>query len=215
MISAFFGCEGTVGESWEKNDDTNDLTLTRTAATSFQLNKPSWSAVLSSSYSLIGQEQDLSQQTIALTNTLSIAYRPTGSLTIEPALSFTEEWDKATGLELDTPCKPNFGKPLDVTNKFFDDFGSERNARNEGVQIKSKKLRCALLAFPIEIIELILHDLQQISRCAAGTVSGVVVAARHIIRHDNDFSSLRLDGVGIVGIQRIGPPDKARFSDQL
>lgn len=94
---------GTVGESWEKNDNTNDLTLARTAATSFQLNKPSWSAVLSSSYSLIGQEQGLSQQTIALTNTLSIAYRPTGFLTIEPALNFKEEWDKATGLKTDTP----------------------------------------------------------------------------------------------------------------
>lgn len=98
-----FRLRGTVGESREKNSDTNDLILTRTAATSFQLDKPSWSALLSSSYSLTGQGEEAGPQTLAFTNAFSIAYRPTGFLTIEPGLSFKEEWDPTTGLKADTP----------------------------------------------------------------------------------------------------------------
>ena len=96
-----FRLRGALGESWEKNSDTNNLTLTRTAATFLNLNKPTWSALLSSSYSSSGQ--DPSQQTLAFSNALSIAYRPTGFLTIEPGLSVKEEWDQATGLKTDTP----------------------------------------------------------------------------------------------------------------
>ena len=99
----FFRLRATTSESWETNSDINDLTFTRTAATSFQLNTPSWSALLSSSYSLAEQGEDSGQQTRAFTNALSIAYRPTGFLTIEPGLSVKEEWDQVTGSKIDTP----------------------------------------------------------------------------------------------------------------
>ena len=98
-----FRLRGALGESWEKNSETSDLNLTRTATTFFNLNKPGWSALLSSSYALSGQGQEPSQQTLAFTNALSIAYRPTGFLTIEPGLSFKQERDQATGLKTDTP----------------------------------------------------------------------------------------------------------------
>jgi len=137
-----FRMRGTVGESWEKNDDTNDLTLTRTAATYLQLNKPSWSALLFSSYSLIGQEQGLSQQTIALTNTLSIAYRPTVFLTIEPALNFKEEWDQATGLKTDTPsagfalaCSPS--RDLQLTGRASYARGMSEDPLKEGSSVNT------------------------------------------------------------------------------
>ena len=98
-----FRLRGSLGESWENNSETNNLSLTRTASTYFNLSKPSWSALLSSSYALSGQGQEPSQQSLTFTNALSIAYRPTGFLTMEPGLSLRQEWDQSTGLKTDTP----------------------------------------------------------------------------------------------------------------
>lgn len=91
------------GETWEENSAANQITLTRSAATSFHLSKPGWSASLSSAYSLIGQEQSVSQKTAALTNGLTLVLRPAAFLTIEPNLGFKQEWDRTTGLQIDTP----------------------------------------------------------------------------------------------------------------
>ena len=91
------------GETWEENSAANQITLTRSAATSFHLSKPGWSASLSSAYSLIGQEQSVGQKTAALTNGLTLVFRPAAFLTIEPNLGFKQEWDRKTGLQIDTP----------------------------------------------------------------------------------------------------------------
>jgi len=94
---------GTLSELWERRPATNELTLTKTAVTDFHFNRPNWSAMLSSSYSLIDQGTSLDQKTAAFANALSISYRPTTILTIVPKLSVREEWDQSTGVRTDTP----------------------------------------------------------------------------------------------------------------
>ncbi len=86
---------------------------------------------------------------------------------------------------------------------------------DEGVKIESKVFRRPLFAFPVKIIELVLHDLQQISRRSPGAVSGVVVASRHVVGNDDDFFSARLDDVGIIAVERIRPPHETGLGDQL
>ena len=99
---------GAVGEMWEDNFDTRQLTLTRTTATSLYLNKPSWNAALSSSYSTVANNEHLDQKTLALTHGLSLAYRFTSLLTLEPNVSFKQEWAPITSLKTDT-CSAGFG----------------------------------------------------------------------------------------------------------
>jgi len=96
-----FRLRTTFAEWREKSSATNQLTLTKTAATSLNWSRSDWSALLSSSYSLIGQGQD--QQSFAFTNGLAIAYHPTTFLTIQPNLSIREEWDQSSGLRTNTP----------------------------------------------------------------------------------------------------------------
>ena len=98
-----FRLRGAAGETWEQNSMTNALTLTRTAATSFHLAKPTWSALYSSSYSWIGQDGESSHKTFAFANGFAMAYRPAILFTIEPNVNFRQEWDPATGLKTDTP----------------------------------------------------------------------------------------------------------------
>lgn len=98
-----FRFHGTAGETRETNSATNDLTLTRTAATSFHLARPNWSALFSSSYSWIGRREELSDKTFALANGFALVYRPATLFTIEPNVNFRQEWDPATGLKTDTP----------------------------------------------------------------------------------------------------------------
>ncbi len=98
-----FRWRAATGETSEENSAANRLTLTRSAATSFHLSKPNWSASLSSTYSVIGQEEAVSQKTAALTNGLTLVFRPAAFLTIEPNLGFKQEWDRITGLQTDTP----------------------------------------------------------------------------------------------------------------
>jgi hypothetical protein len=93
---------GAVGEMWEENFETHQLTLTRTTATSFYLSKPSWNAVWSSSYSTVANNEHLDIKTLAFTNGLSFAYRFTSLLTLEPNVSFKQEWAPITGLKTDT-----------------------------------------------------------------------------------------------------------------
>jgi hypothetical protein len=96
-----FRLRTTFAEWREKNSPTSQLTLTRTAATSLNLNRPSWNASLSSSYSLIGQGP--AQPSYAFTHGFTVAYRPVSFLTIQPNVSFKDEWDQISGLRTDTP----------------------------------------------------------------------------------------------------------------
>ena len=98
---------GAVGEMWEDNFDTHQLTLTRTTE-SLHLNKPSWNAALSSSYSTVANNENLDQKTLAFTHGLSFVYRFTSLLTLEPNVSFKREWAPITSLTTDT-CSAGFG----------------------------------------------------------------------------------------------------------
>ena len=98
-----FRLRGAAGETFEKDSFTQQLTLTRTAATSFQVNKPSWSVLLSSSYSSIGRSQPVSAKSFAVANGLALIYRPVHLLTLEPNVNFKYEWEPGAGLKTDTP----------------------------------------------------------------------------------------------------------------
>lgn len=105
---SLFRVRGAVGEMWEENSATHALTLTRTTATSFYLSNPSWNAALSSSYSTAAMYQHLDQKTLAFTNGLSFAYRFAPLFTLEPSVSFKQEWAPITRLQTDT-CSAGFG----------------------------------------------------------------------------------------------------------
>ena len=105
---SLFQIRSAVGEMWEENSETHQLTLTRTTATSFYLNKPSWNAALSSSYSTAANNEHLDQKTLAFTNGLSLAYRFTPFFTVVPNVSFKQEWAPITRLKTET-CAAGFG----------------------------------------------------------------------------------------------------------
>jgi hypothetical protein len=105
---SLFRVRGAVGEMWEENSETHELTLTRTTATSFYLDKPSWNAALSSSYSTAANYQHPDQKTLAFTNGLSFAYRFAPLFTLEPNVSFKQQWAPITRLRTDT-CSAGFG----------------------------------------------------------------------------------------------------------
>lgn len=97
-----FRFRGAAGETWETNSATNDITLTRTAGTSFHLAKPNWSALFSSSYSWLGRREEWSDKTIALANGFVLVYRPAALFTIEPNVNFRQERDRVTRFKTDT-----------------------------------------------------------------------------------------------------------------
>jgi hypothetical protein len=99
----FLRVKSAIGELWEKNSDTNQLSLTRTAITSLNLSKSNWNALLSSNYSVLRQGTGFNEKIVAFTNGLSFSYRPTTILTIEPNLGLKDEWDRSTGLRTETP----------------------------------------------------------------------------------------------------------------
>jgi hypothetical protein len=98
-----FRLRGVTGETWERNSLVDMVTSTKTAGTSLQLNKTQWSALLSSTYSIIGQEESASGKTAGLSNDLVLVLRPAGFLTIEPKLGFKKEWNAVNGVETLTP----------------------------------------------------------------------------------------------------------------
>jgi hypothetical protein len=98
-----FRIRGAAGEALEKNFDTHELTLTRTAATSLYWNRPGWSAIFSSSYSLVGQSEQPGPKTPAFVNGVALVYRPVAPLSVEPSLNFKQEWDAVTRLKTETP----------------------------------------------------------------------------------------------------------------
>jgi hypothetical protein len=98
-----FRLRGTLGELREMNSDTNQPSLTRTAATSLNFARSGWSALLSSSISTSALGNIHLQESHALTNGVALAYRPASFFSIEPNLSFKQEWDQTTGAKTDTP----------------------------------------------------------------------------------------------------------------
>jgi len=61
-----------------------------------------------------------------------------------------------------------FGKTLCIADEFFDNLGAKRDAADERMAVEGEELRRARFAFPLEIVELVLHDLQEVARRAAG-----------------------------------------------
>jgi hypothetical protein len=98
-----FRLKGILGESWERQLASGQLGLAKTATTSVNINRNGWSALVTSSYSLLGQSEAALDKSTAFTNGLSLAYRPTSFLTIEPAFNVKQEWSQATGLKTSTP----------------------------------------------------------------------------------------------------------------
>jgi hypothetical protein len=98
-----FRLKSTLGESSERQPDSGQFTLVKTAATSLTFNRSGWSALLSSSYSIIDQDDVGIDKTTAFSHGLSIAYRPTSYLTIEPGFNVRQEWSSATGAKTNTP----------------------------------------------------------------------------------------------------------------
>ena len=98
-----FRMRGGTGETREINALSNLLTLTRSAGTSLQFSKADWSASLTSTYSIVDQEDAVSRKLAGLNNDLIFVFRPAAFLTIEPKLRFRKEWGELAGSETDTP----------------------------------------------------------------------------------------------------------------
>lgn len=128
-----FRLRGTAGETWEKNSANDQITLTRTAATSVALNRPQWNAWLSSGYSMIEQEPAAKQKTLAWTNGLALVFRPAVSLALEPNVGFKQEWDSSTGRQSDTTsagfalsCSPSANFRLTGRASFSHTLGGDQ-----------------------------------------------------------------------------------------
>jgi hypothetical protein len=98
-----FRLKTTLGELSERRPDTGLVSLTKAATTSLHLNRGGWSTLLSSSYSIVDPDEAGPDYVKAFTHGLSVAYRPTSFLTIEPAFNLREEWSHVTGMKTETP----------------------------------------------------------------------------------------------------------------
>ena len=99
-----FKIRGSLGESWERLLDTNQLRLAKTATAAIKVNKPQWSARLVSSFSLTGQKADAAQETTVFTHTITGSYQPVRTLTIGPKFGIKEERNLNTGIRTETPA---------------------------------------------------------------------------------------------------------------
>lgn len=98
-----FRLRGSAGEICETDSVSRQLTLTRTATASFQVNQPAWSLFLSSNYAATERSQPAGGRSFTLANRLAFVYRPAPLLTFEPAVQLSREWEPATGVKSDTP----------------------------------------------------------------------------------------------------------------
>src|SRR5439155_21031945 len=118
--------------------------------------------------------------------------------------------------DLEPLGEPDVGKALGVVDELVHHLGPVGHAGYERVHVERAELRRALLALPIEIVELILHDLQQVARRAQRAVGRVVVAAGHVVGDHHDLAAARLDRIGHVAVERVRPPDEAALlGDQV
>ena len=98
-----FRVRGAAGEALETHSLTRDLAVTRSAAASVYFNRAQWSAVISTTYALLGDGKD-SLQNQAFSNGVTLVYRPALQLKLEPSLSFKQEWEAVTGIKSDAPA---------------------------------------------------------------------------------------------------------------
>ena len=98
-----FNIRGSIGESWDKLLDTNDLRVTRSTTTSLNLNQSQWGAKLTSSYEWFEQGTGFNQEGTAFTHTLTASYRPLTFLSVNPNFTIREERNQSTGLRTETP----------------------------------------------------------------------------------------------------------------
>jgi hypothetical protein len=98
-----FNLRGSVAESWEELLDANQHRVTRAATTAVQLNRSVWSGTLTSSYGLVDQGPDLTQETTVFSNRLTGLYRPFSMLSLGPSIGIKHEWDTVTGYRTETP----------------------------------------------------------------------------------------------------------------
>ena len=96
-----FRFKTSLGQTREKDPSSSQLTLTRTATTSLSWSQSKWSALFSSSYSF--NESLPVSPFAALTHGLSLAYHAASFLTIQPNLSFREQWDPNSASKIDRP----------------------------------------------------------------------------------------------------------------
>jgi hypothetical protein len=98
-----FSIRGSIGESWQKLLDTNDLRVARGATALFSFNGSQWGARLASTYEWVEQGAALNQDITVFTKTLAGSYRPFSFLSLNPTLSITEERNQTTGVRTETP----------------------------------------------------------------------------------------------------------------
>jgi hypothetical protein len=94
---------GTVGESWERLTEVNEFRLTKTATTGINFNRARWGGGWVSTFSLVGEGEDGSDDRTVFTQTLTGAYRPVSGLTLGSSLSIKQERNTNTGIKIDTP----------------------------------------------------------------------------------------------------------------
>jgi hypothetical protein len=94
---------GALTQSWEKPREGDGLRVTRSAAATFNYNKPQWAGSFASSYGLVQPEIASDQETTIANHRITASYRPITSISLAPSLSFTQEWNPATGTRLETP----------------------------------------------------------------------------------------------------------------
>jgi hypothetical protein len=94
---------GALTQSWEKPRDADGVRVTRSAAATFNYNKPQWAGSFASSYSLMQPESASDRETTITNHRITASYRPITSISLSPSLSFTQEWNPATGNRLETP----------------------------------------------------------------------------------------------------------------
>jgi hypothetical protein len=92
---------GSITESWEHVAELPDVRVTRTAATTLQINRAGWGVSFSTSYGLIGQGPN--EDNAVLIKSLATSFRPSDFLLVEPNFSVKEEWNHSTGVRTETP----------------------------------------------------------------------------------------------------------------
>ena len=94
---------GALTQSWEKLREPDGLRVTRSAAATFNYNKPQWAGSFASSYSLVQPEIASDQESTIANHRITASYRPITSISVAPSLSFTQEWNPATGTRVESP----------------------------------------------------------------------------------------------------------------
>jgi hypothetical protein len=98
-----FNLRGTVGQSWEQLADNHDVRITKTATASFNLTRPQWSGMFTSSYALVEPGISLDSQMAVVTNSLTGSYRPLSFFSLGPSFTLRQEFNRNTGVRTESP----------------------------------------------------------------------------------------------------------------